>query len=320
MSAHWQSRPEAGGYLSQRMFLAIARGCGRRFAMAVLWLTSPWFVLSRRVEREASRRYLQRVLGHPPGWRQLLRHHYYFSIGILDRVYLLAEGERSFQFEVEGLEHLTRALQARRGALLFGAHLGSFEALRTLSRQYPEVPLDIVLDKQQTPVLTSLLARLAPDLAERIIDASAGGAAVAMAMAECCAQGDMVAILADRGRQGEKMHAVPFLGAPACFPVGPWLLASSLQVPVVLCFGLYLGGNRYRLVFEAVAERVEIPRNGRVAALDAFIRHYAARLEHFVRIAPYNWFNLYDFWDIPTLPESESAVGADTGMLGGVGH
>ena len=307
MSGQWQSRPEAGGRLSQRLFLALARGLGRRFAMGILWLTSPWFVWSRRPEREASRAYLGRVLGRAPGIRQLLKHHYWFSIGILDRVYLLSDGDRDFHFEVEGLEHLTAALQEGRGALLFGAHLGSFEALRALSRRYPQVPLDIVLDKQQTPVLTELLGRLAPELAERIIDASAGGTAVTLAMAERCAQGDMVAILADRGRQGEAMHAVPFLGRPAAFPVGPWLLAASLKVPVVLCIGLYLGGNRYRLVFEPVAERVDIPRARRAEALDAFIRHYAGRLEHFIRLAPYNWFNLYDFWDTSSLSGSAAA-------------
>jgi len=26
------------------------------------------------------------------------------------------------------------------------------------------------------------------------------------------------------------------------------------------------------------------------------LRRYAERLEHYCRIAPYNWFNFYDFW------------------------
>jgi predicted LPLAT superfamily acyltransferase len=33
---------------------------------------------------------------------------------------------------------------------------------------------------------------------------------------------------------------------------------------------------------------------------DSMTRHvlqrYAERLEHYCRIAPYNWFNFYDFW------------------------
>jgi predicted LPLAT superfamily acyltransferase len=64
----------------------------------------------------------------------------------------------------------------------------------------------------------------------------------------------------------------------------------------MLCFGLYEGGNRYRLVFEPFAERVDIPRQDRAQALDAVMGHFAARVEHYIRVAPYNWFNFYDFW------------------------
>jgi predicted LPLAT superfamily acyltransferase len=123
-------------------------------------------------------------------------------------------------------------------------------------------------------------------------------------------------MLADRGRGHEVLRHAPFLGTPAPFPISPWLLAHSLQVPVVLCFGLYLGGNRYRLVFEPMADRVQIPRHSRGPALDALIAEYAGRLEHYVRVAPYNWFNFYDFWHDPT--QVDGTV-PDAGHGGGVG-
>jgi predicted LPLAT superfamily acyltransferase len=94
--------------------------------------------------------------------------------------------------------------------------------------------------------------------------------------------------------------------------VGPWLLAHALQVPVMLCFGLYLGGKRYRLVFEPVAERIVIPRNQRGPALDALIAHYAARLDHYARLAPYNWFNFYDFWQ----QDLRAPAGAEPAVVG----
>jgi predicted LPLAT superfamily acyltransferase len=115
-------------------------------------------------------------------------------------------------------------------------------------------------------------------------------------MAEACQEGAMVALLADRGRDQEVLRRAPLLNEPAPFPVGPWLLAHSLRVPVVLCFGLYEGGNRYRLVFETFADRIEIPRENRAQALDAVIARFARRVEHYIHVAPYNWFNFYDFW------------------------
>jgi predicted LPLAT superfamily acyltransferase len=69
-----------------------------------------------------------------------------------------------------------------------------------------------------------------------------------------------------------------------------------LKVPVSLAFGLYRGGNRYDLVFETFSEGLDIPRRDRAAAIPSLICSYAARLEHYVQSAPYNWVNFYDFW------------------------
>jgi predicted LPLAT superfamily acyltransferase len=43
----------------------------------------------------------------------------------------------------------------------------------------------------------------------------------------------------------------------------------------------------------------KVPREGRDEALHAYAQRFAARLEHFVGLAPDNWFNFYDFWRRP---------------------
>jgi predicted LPLAT superfamily acyltransferase len=104
-------------------------------------------------------------------------------------------------------------------------------------------------------------------------------------------------LLVDRAQPGHPTVEAPFLGAPAMFPSAPWLIAAVLKVPITLAFGLYRGGNRYDLVFETFSDGLDIPRRERATAIPALIRGYAARLEHYVRSAPYNWFNFYDFWE-----------------------
>ena len=250
------------------------------------------------------------MLGREPSRWEVFRHLWCFAAITLDRVYLLACGDHTFVIETEGLEVLDTHIRAGKGVLLIGSHLGSFEALRALSTRRPDVSLRVVLDKQKTPAMTVLLEALAPEIGAGVIDASKDGASITLAMAEACRSGSLVALLADRGREHETLHHVPFLGRPAPFPVGPWLLAHTLQVPVMLCFGLYQGGNRYRLVFEPVAERIVIPRAERAVALDALIAHYATRLEHYARLAPTNWFNFYDFW------QQDLRAPADAGPAG----
>jgi predicted LPLAT superfamily acyltransferase len=293
--SHWKQR-EGGGLFAIWLIRTIAMGLGRHVARVLLYPIALYFFLRRADERDASRRYLARVLGRPVTHYDVFRHIHMFAATLLDRLFFLARGERDFVVEVEGLPALDRWINAGQGVLLIGSHQGSFEALRALGGRRPDVPLRVVLDKQKTPALTAVLEALAPDVGEAVIDAARGGASVALAMAESAAQGAMVALLADRGHENEATRMVPFLGTPAPFPVGPWLLASVLKIPVVLCMGIYLGGNRYRLIFEAFSDGIDIPRANRAAELEAVVARYASRVEHYARVYPFNWFNFYDFW------------------------
>jgi len=311
---HWHDRPEGGGHFAIWLIRSIALYGGRRVARLCLYPITLYFYVRRGPERHASRRYLQRVFGRAPTLWQVLRHIHCFAATILDRVFLLTQGEKPFRIETQGLDLLDQRLALGHGVLLFGSHQGSFEALRAIGARRPEMPLRVVLDKQKTPAMTALLEALAPEVGACVIDAARDGASIALAMAEACRDGAVVAMLADRGRTHEVLQRVEFLGSSAPFPVSPWLLANSLRVPVVLCFGLYLGGNRYRLIFEPFADRVEIPRHARTEAVGTLIASYARRLEHYIHVAPYNWFNFYDFWQDPpadAAPAAEPVAGMD---------
>jgi predicted LPLAT superfamily acyltransferase len=296
VSAEWKRRREGGGWLGIWLFRNIGRHGGRTAARLLLYPVTLYYLLRRGEERRDSRAYLQRVLGRPARLRDVARHIHTFAATILDRVFLLGEDMRRFDVTVTGLDDLHRQLDRGQGVLLFGSHLGSFEVLRVLARRRPEFTIRVVLDKAHSPMLTQLLDALNPDIAATVIDGSQDGPAIMLAIQEAAAQGAIVALLVDRAQPGQPVVAAPFLGAPAEFPVAPWLMAAVLKVPVVLAFGLYRGGNRYDLAFESFSDGLDIPRRERAAAIPALIRGYAARLEHYARLAPYNWFNFYDFW------------------------
>ncbi|HEX7338436.1 MAG TPA: acyltransferase [Rhodanobacteraceae bacterium] len=305
MSDRWWQRPEGGGRFGLWLIVSIAHCGGRTLVRLILYPVTAYFFCRRGEERRAARVFLAR-LGHKNGTWAILALMHRFAATLIDRVFFLLRGERGFDIRVEGLDGLREVMAQERGVLLVGAHMGSFEVLRTLAVRHPSVPrLRIVLNKQQMAQQTRLMDALAPDVAEGIIDAARDPISVALAVAEAVRRHELVALLADRGHPGETLHRVPFAGRPAPFPVGPWLLAAKLDVPVVLCLGLYLGGNRYRVVFEPFADTVTLPRRERQAALDAVMTRYAARLEHYARQTPCNWFNFYDFWD----DEAETGAG-----------
>ena len=317
MTDHWQSRPEGGGRFALWLIRAIGLYCGRRFARLVLYPITLYFYFRRGPERRSSYDYLRRVLGKPASAWQVMKLIHAFACTILDRVFLLARGLDGFEITTHGLEYLHAKLDAGQSVMLLGAHYGSFEAARVLATHRPQYKLRLVMDKSKMPALTELLGALAPDLAADIIDAARGGTEVVLAMSEAVREGSsMVAMLGDRGRAHEVLRMTPFLGEPAPFPVAPWMIASALGLPVLLCLGIYRGGNRYELAFEPLAERVTLPRENRQAALDAYIGAYAARLEHYVREAPYNWFNFYDFWHAQANDETTTAAAGPLQQVG----
>jgi predicted LPLAT superfamily acyltransferase len=109
--------------------------------------------------------------------------------------------------------------------------------------------------------------------------------------------GCFVGMLGDRVSGGDKTTQCQFLDAPATFPAGPVLLAALMRCPVILFFGLYRGGNRYEIYFEHFADEIDLDRVRRAENIQLWMQRYAKRLEHYSRLAPYNWFNFYPFWD-----------------------
>jgi len=296
VSEDWSERPEIASPRVTAAAIALLRRIGRPAARTLIVLLSLFVFLRRGPERRASRAYLGRAFGRPAHWWEVLRHMHTYTLTLLDRVFLLAESFRRFDVRIDGLEHLHAAMDQGRGVLLLGAHVGSFDILRALGEQRPDVRVCVVMDRQQTPGLTATLQALNPSLAANIIDAGADPAALALAMHDAARSGALIGLLGDRARPGESVQPVEFFGARAAFPVGPYLLAAVLELPVVLCFGLYRGGNRYDLYFETFAEELRLSRGARAAQLGAWAQRYAARLEHYTRLDPYNWFNFYDFW------------------------
>lgn len=261
----------------------IALGLGRRAARLVLHPVSAYFLLAVPGARRASRAYLGRALGRRAGIADLYRHFYTFAATVLDRVYLLNERFALFDIEVQNAP-------APGPVLLLGAHLGSFEALRAPGRRATGRRLAIVMYEDNARMLNEALAAISPSATQDVI--ALGQLDSMLRVRDWLADGGVVGVLGDRGLHDEDAQAVPFLGLAARFPLGPLRMAAMLRCRVVFMAGLYLGGNRYALQFEPIADFASAAPPAPPAALAA----YVACLERHCRATPYNWFNFYDFW------------------------
>ena len=273
----------------------IARYGGRRIARLLLWPIAAYFQLTSPAVRRASHQFLARVLERRPRWTDTYRQIFNFAACVLDRVFLLVGRHDLFVIEIAGGIAALNYAGAGASCVMLTAHLGSFDILRVVFKDRRKLRLRVVMDRAQGRMITEVMARLNPHFDEEIIDAG-GGPQLVLRLREALAQGCVIGMMADRVTAADAGIAVDFLGGRAWLPSGPWKLAAALGLPMVVCFGIYQGGNRYTLHFETLAEARPVARAERAAHAQAAAQLYARRLEHYARLAPYNWFNFFDFW------------------------
>ena len=288
----WLETRESGSVLGIRFLLWLGTAFGRWPVRLLLRVIVLYYALIRPAARMASREYLRRV-GQAHGFGAVYRHLFCFAQCAADRPFFIAGRRSAFRVETHGEEHLDALHRQGRGAVLLGAHLGSFEALQAQAG-HERLVVNVVGYFRNARMINRVLESLGGSIHTRLLEPSAG-VSFALKLRDCIERGEFVAILGDRSVDAKTVQ-VDFLGAPAHFPTGPFVLAAALRCPLLLTFGLHHQPNRYELYCEPFADPVTLPRARREEALREHVQRFAHRLEHYCRLAPDNWFNFYDFW------------------------
>jgi len=294
MTQDWTKKKERGSVGAMRCIVWIATTMGRRAARTLLYPIAFYFLMTDAAARCASANYLAKVFARKPSWRELYKHFHVFASVVLDRVFILLGRNALFDIRVIENAFLEEGEAVEKnGAFFMGAHLGSFEAVRLISRQRDDLKLVLLMYEENARKIGDLIAAINPQAQQEIVPL--GNITSMLIVQERLEAGSIIGILADRTPKHEKETKISFLGEPAYLASGPFRMAAMLRKPVFLMIGLYRGGNRYDIHIEKLADFSDAGRN-RAEAVESAIAAYTARLEHFVKIAPYNWFNFYDFW------------------------
>ena len=297
----WAAINEISFVAGMRFLFWVCRVFGRWPFRIVLYPVLAWYVLTKPLPRRASREYLRRMEAHTgrklPG---VMRHFAAFGESILDKMLLWGGLYPVADVELHGGELITDAVAAGKGGLMICAHLGNLELCRVLSRRRAGLKLTVLVHTRHAQAFNRMLARLNPDSQLNLLQVTEMTPATAMLLAEKVAQGEFVVIAGDRipVSPQPRVAIAPFMGAPAAFPIGPYVLASVLQCPVYLLFSMRIG-QRSEVHFEPFRESLYLPRKARDAMLAELAAAYAARLQHHCLRAPREWFNFYDFWQLP---------------------
>jgi len=187
-----------------------------------------------------------------------------------------------------GEEHLDLACEAGRGVILLTAHLGNWELGGRLLVPRLDRLAHIVLAGEQDPDLERYLRREG----ERLRFVTRRHATSTLGLLAALRRNEAVAMQGDRptGERGDAL--VEFFGAPAAFPIGPFVLARAAGAPVVPAYCAIDADRRYRMTIEPP---IWVKPGEEEAALATMV----ATLERAIRAHPTQWFNFFDVWSPP---------------------
>ena len=306
-SKPWFSVAERGSSFAFHLFCAVYRLLGYRACSVLLYPIVFYFYLTSTHGRRASLTYLRRLSAPPfgrplfptpPGQRMVFRHCLEFGRMVFDKIRVWSGDVQAEHVQWEGLDPLLELVNQRRGAILLSAHFGNLDVSRALAARFAGVRVHALMFQQHARLFESMLGCLDEADAASVVSTEAFGIDSLVKLRDLIDSGGLVAALADRPTPGSpaKTSSIPFLGAPALFPQGPWILASVMACPVYLIFCVRLGPYSYRVSVEPFADRIMLPRANREDALRGYMERFALALERACAAAPLQWFNLYDFW------------------------
>ncbi|MDQ2770442.1 MAG: lysophospholipid acyltransferase family protein [Bacteroidota bacterium] len=288
--AEWQGKSQASvtGY---KIFGFFVKRFGVRVAYVILLFVAFYYFCFSWPSSQAILDFYRRRLHFPAlkSLRLLYVNYFRFGQTLIDKFAVLAGQQAAFTFSFDGGHHLDEMVAEGNGGILLSAHAGNWEAAGQLLSRLNR-PVSIVMYDGEEAQIKQYLQQSAnkkfqvifvkPDLSH-IFKINAALAA-----------NELVCIHGDRFLPGAKTLTLDFLGAPARFPEGPFLLALKFSVPVTFVYAFKESATHYALS-ATPARRYRTADHDTVGTIATA---YAATLETKVRQHPEQWFNYYDFW------------------------
>ncbi|WP_198243772.1 hypothetical protein [methane-oxidizing endosymbiont of Gigantopelta aegis] len=301
--AHWSTIQERGVVWGMRFLLKVYLLAGRKVLQFFLYPVVSYYWLINRSGREASQQYLQRVKTVFPdmpiesGVWGSYRHFICFANSMVDKLAAWSGALSMDDVRYHGREAVQKYLSQGQGVLMLGSHLGNLEVCRVIAWIGKRVTVNVLVHTRHAEKFNSVLNEVSAGSRMNLIQVTEINAATAMLLEDRINAGELVIIAADRvpvTGQGRVAEA-EFLGKTALFPQGPFILASLLKCPVFTLFCIKQEGVHH-IYFDLFSNKLSFPRKQRQQAITSCVQKYSAVLQRYVKKAPLQWFNFYDFW------------------------
>lgn len=292
-SRSWNGKT-SGGDWGQRFLISLIGKTSLRAAYVLLDIVLPFYLLFNRKGFRATRSFFEGRLGVKgcAAFRMTYATHRNFGQMMFDRFRLFSKGTGEFSISVEGNEEFISRMDTGDGFVVAGSHLGSME-MAGYMLGLKDKPINAVVYGGETATMQSSRSTAFSGHGVKMIPVSSDMSHL-FAVKAALDEGEVVSMPCDRLLGSNKAAVRDFLGAPARFPIGAFVLAAQLEKDMVALFSVRESFRTYRVFVHPL--QVEREGLGYRKVADNLATAYVGRLEELVRRYPTQWFNFHDFW------------------------
>lgn len=290
MAAEWDGKSR-GTVFGFKIFVFFLRNFGITAAYTLMHFPILYFSLFLRQNVRGLHYYFRKRLGY--SWFKssvsIYKTYYVFGQTLIDKVAVSSGFRDKYTYEFDGEHMLKEVLQQGKGGILISAHMGNFELAQYFFRERESnAAVSIVITDQDHEEIKEYLERFLKKERTHFIVIKEDYSHI-FEINAALLQNRIICITGDRYLDAAKCMKATLLGKKAKFPLGPFHLATRLQVPVLFVCVMREPGRHYHLY----ARQVKVTYRNPQQLLDKYVRN----LERLIKRYPLQWFNFYDFWD-----------------------
>jgi len=227
--------------------------------------------------------------------KQVFRH---FSRGAVEFFYLLALNRKQVgaMIDIEGCEHLDKALAAGKGCIIITAHYGNWELLarKIVIEGYK---VNVIARDSDDPGMTGITTRIRESGGYRVFDKDQPLIGAIRALKN----NEILGILPDQNES----HGifVDLFGRPAATATGPAMFAMKTGAALIPVFAPRVDKYRYKAtIYPPIKYTLSGNEEHDIRELTALINK---AIEREIRANPSQWLWLHDRWKLsPEAPSS----------------
>lgn len=292
--ANWKGKTR-GGLLGYKIFVFLIRYIGLSAAYGLLLFVAFYFVFFSPTASRSIYSFFRKRLGKSrlASFWGIYRTYWAFGQALIDRTAVLAGFSQKFTYDFDGEHYIHEMAKAGQGGVLLSIHGGNWSMAGSMLEENvgQSARINIVMLEAEHQKIKTFLENVQVKQAANIIGIGDNFSHI-IAMGSALRNGELLCMHGDRFLSGAETFEVDFFGAPAHFPAGPFQLIHRMKVPYSFVFAFKESNSHYHFYATPIQQQ---PTSAQAAA-----QQFAQDIEKQLQKYPYQWYNFYDFWALPT--------------------